>query len=64
MDVFWFPTHGDSRYLGTSIGARAVDLAYIGPIDAGPTTHSLTGPFGEMIANEVPPGAAQRQAQS
>ena len=27
------------------------------------TTHSLTGPFGEMIANEIPPGAAQR-AQS
>jgi alkanesulfonate monooxygenase len=33
MEVFWFlPTHGDSRYLGTSIGARAVDLAYIGQI--------------------------------
>ena len=26
------------------------------------TTHSLTGPFGEMIANEIPP--ASRQAQS
>lgn len=33
MELFWFlPTHGDSRYLGTSIGARAVDLAYIGQI--------------------------------
>jgi alkanesulfonate monooxygenase len=33
MEVFWFlPTHGDSRYLGTSIGARAVDLSYIGQI--------------------------------
>ena len=33
MEVFWFlPTHGDSRYLGTSIGARAVDLGYIGQI--------------------------------
>jgi alkanesulfonate monooxygenase len=33
MEVFWFlPTHGDSRYLGTSVGARAVDLAYIGQI--------------------------------
>jgi alkanesulfonate monooxygenase len=33
MEVFWFlPTHGDSRYLGTSTGARAVDLAYIGQI--------------------------------
>jgi alkanesulfonate monooxygenase len=33
MEVFWFlPTHGDSRYLGTSIGARSVDLPYIGQI--------------------------------
>jgi alkanesulfonate monooxygenase len=33
MELFWFlPTHGDSRYLGTPIGARAVDLAYIGQI--------------------------------
>ena len=30
MQVFWFlPTHGDSRYLGTTEGARAVDLAYL-----------------------------------
>ena len=30
MQVFWFlPTHGDSRYLGTSEGARQVDLAYL-----------------------------------
>jgi alkanesulfonate monooxygenase len=30
MQVFWFiPTHGDSRYLGTSDGARQVDLAYL-----------------------------------
>lgn len=29
MNVFWFiPTHGDARYLGTSRGARAADLAY------------------------------------
>ena len=33
MELFWFlPMHGDSRYLGTSLGARAVDLAYIGQI--------------------------------
>ncbi|HWO13866.1 MAG TPA: LLM class flavin-dependent oxidoreductase, partial [Polyangiaceae bacterium] len=33
MEVFWFlPTHGDSRYLGTSIGARAVDLGYTAQI--------------------------------
>ncbi len=30
MQIFWFlPTHGDSRYLGTAEGARAVDLEYL-----------------------------------
>lgn len=30
MNVFWFlPTHGDSRYLGTSFGARAVTHDYL-----------------------------------
>ncbi|MDM1324825.1 FMNH2-dependent alkanesulfonate monooxygenase [Acinetobacter pseudolwoffii] len=30
MKIFWFiPTHGDSRYLGTSKGARQVDHAYM-----------------------------------
>ena len=30
MDLFWFlPTHGDSRYLGTSRGARRVDHGYL-----------------------------------
>ena len=30
MNVFWFlPTHGDSRYLGTSEGARQVDHDYL-----------------------------------
>jgi alkanesulfonate monooxygenase len=29
MKIFWFiPTHGDSRYLGSSKGARTADLAY------------------------------------
>src|ERR1700736_4600354 len=29
MNVFWFiPTHGDSRYLGTTQGARAADYDY------------------------------------
>ncbi len=29
MKIFWFiPTHGDSRYLGTTHGARVADLAY------------------------------------
>lgn len=35
MKIFWFiPTHGDSRYLGTSKGARAVDHAYMKQIAA------------------------------
>ncbi len=30
MDIFWFlPTHGDSRYLGTSHGGRAVSHHYL-----------------------------------
>lgn len=30
MKIFWFiPTHGDSRYLGTSKGSRTVDHAYM-----------------------------------
>ena len=30
LNVFWFiPTHGDSRYLGTSEGARQLDHAYL-----------------------------------
>ncbi|HYN58898.1 MAG TPA: LLM class flavin-dependent oxidoreductase, partial [Rubrivivax sp.] len=29
MKILWFiPTHGDSRYLGTSKGARVADFAY------------------------------------
>ncbi|WP_295997493.1 FMNH2-dependent alkanesulfonate monooxygenase [Rugamonas sp.] len=30
LNIFWFiPTHGDSRYLGTAKGARAVDADYL-----------------------------------
>ena len=30
MEIFWFiPTHGDSRYLGTSHGGRAVSHHYL-----------------------------------
>ena len=35
MNVFWFiPTHGDSRYLGTSEGARAANYDYFRQIAA------------------------------
>ena len=30
MEIFWFlPTHGDQRYLGTSIGARPATFSYL-----------------------------------
>jgi alkanesulfonate monooxygenase len=30
INVLWFlPTHGDGRYLGTSVGGRATDLGYL-----------------------------------
>lgn len=33
IKVLWFlPTHGDSRYLGTSEGGRAVDLPYLSQV--------------------------------
>ena len=33
INVLWFlPTHGDSRYLGTSEGGRSVDLPYLSQI--------------------------------
>ena len=32
-NIFWFlPTHGDGRYLGTSVGAREVDHAYLAQV--------------------------------
>src|SRR5476649_2685102 len=32
-DILWFlPTHGDGRYLGTQIGARHVTLGYLSQI--------------------------------
>ena len=30
LNLLWFlPTHGDGRYLGTAVGGRAVDLGYL-----------------------------------
>ncbi|WP_069267562.1 FMNH2-dependent alkanesulfonate monooxygenase [Paraburkholderia nodosa] len=44
MNVFWFiPTHGDSRYLGTTQGARAADLAYFQQIAAAADTLGYEG---------------------
>lgn len=44
MKVFWFiPTHGDSRYLGTSEGARAADLAYFQQIAVAADTLGYEG---------------------
>ncbi|GAB6848674.1 MULTISPECIES: FMNH2-dependent alkanesulfonate monooxygenase [Paraburkholderia] len=44
MNVFWFiPTHGDTRYLGTSEGARAADLPYFQQIAAAADTLGYEG---------------------
>ncbi|RZL66345.1 MAG: FMNH2-dependent alkanesulfonate monooxygenase [Variovorax sp.] len=44
MQIFWFlPTHGDSRYLGTTEGARAVDLAYLQQIAGAADTLGYEG---------------------
>ncbi|MBV8633623.1 MAG: FMNH2-dependent alkanesulfonate monooxygenase [Burkholderiaceae bacterium] len=44
MNVFWFiPTHGDSRYLGTSTGARAVTYDYMRQIAVAADTLGYDG---------------------
>ncbi|APR37662.1 FMNH2-dependent alkanesulfonate monooxygenase [Paraburkholderia sp. SOS3] len=44
MNVFWFiPTHGDTRYLGTSEGARAVDYSYFQQIASAADTLGYEG---------------------
>ena len=43
-EVFWFlPTHGDSRYLGTSQGARAVGYDYLKQIAVAADTLGYDG---------------------
>ena len=66
--VLWFiPTHGDGRYLGTSLGGRAVDFAYLRQIAQAadalgyfgvllPTGQELRGFLGRRLG----PGAANR----
>ncbi|CAB3758120.1 FMNH2-dependent alkanesulfonate monooxygenase [Paraburkholderia solisilvae] len=44
MNVFWFiPTHGDTRYLGTSDGARAADYSYFQQIATAADTLGYEG---------------------
>ncbi|MBY4728948.1 FMNH2-dependent alkanesulfonate monooxygenase [Cupriavidus pauculus] len=44
MQVFWFiPTHGDSRYLGTSEGAREVNFDYLKQIAVAADTLGYEG---------------------
>ena len=44
MQVFWFiPTHGDSRYLGTSEGARVLDHDYLKQVAQAADTHGYDG---------------------
>ena len=57
MNDFWFvPAHGDSRYPGSSRGARRIDFEYARAIaqaaDQPGYEDALlpTGPFGEIVA--------------
>ena len=44
LNLFWFiPTHGDSRYLGTSKGARAVDAHYLQQVAVAADTLGFDG---------------------
>jgi alkanesulfonate monooxygenase len=44
LNVFWFlPTHGDSRYLGTTKGARSVDYGYLKQIAVAADTLGYDG---------------------
>jgi alkanesulfonate monooxygenase len=44
LNVFWFlPTHGDSRYLGTSQGAREVNYDYLRQIAVAADTNGYDG---------------------
>lgn len=44
LNVFWFlPTHGDSRYLGTTRGARAVSYDYLQQIAVAADTNGYDG---------------------
>jgi alkanesulfonate monooxygenase len=43
-NVFWFiPTHGDSRYLGTSKSARAIDFDYLRQVAVAADTQGFDG---------------------
>ena len=55
MKIFWFiPTHGDSRYLGTSKGARQLNHDYLKQVAV--AADSL-GYEGVLIPDHVPHSA-------
>lgn len=44
LNIFWFlPTHGDSRYLGTSLGARPVNYDYLRQVAVAADTNGYDG---------------------
>jgi len=47
VNILWFlPTHGDGRYLGSSEGGRAIDLAYLKQVAQ---AADLLGYFGVLL---------------
>lgn len=60
MQLFWFlPTHGDSRYLGTSHGARTVSHAYLKQVAQAATLDRLSN--GRLLISVVTRGDPDEQ---
>jgi alkanesulfonate monooxygenase SsuD/methylene tetrahydromethanopterin reductase-like flavin-dependent oxidoreductase (luciferase family) len=58
-DILWFlPTHGDGRYLGTEVGARHVTLGYLSQIAR---AADELGYFGVLLGNPEQVAARMRE---
>ena len=50
MQIFWFiPTHGDSRYLGTTEGARQLSQEYLQQVAIAATDYGVDPVVGELL---------------
>ena len=60
-NVLWFlPTHGEGRYLGTSIGARAADFNYLRQVAQAPSRWAQGSPGCWAVAAPLRPGRSSR----